>query len=298
MSPPLVAWLDGGLQPREALHLPAGLRQGDGVFETIRTYSGTPFRLADHLDRLLGGARSIDLPDPPSRRALGKAVESTLAACRAGSSGAEWVLRPSLFSEDGRTGSLVLVDPLIDPVPPSGVASVVAGLSQYPHPGRYLLPPSTPSPVKWLARGPLSHALRDARARGWDEALLLNGEGGVVEGTRSNLFVLQGERFLAPGPASGALPGITRGIVVDLARARGIEVEDRPPRPEQLAGSPEAFLTSTLLGVAPISLFQGVPVGSGAEGGRHTRELREAFGDLVRRETRPRPVPRRTRPSA
>ncbi len=285
MTLPKVAWVEGGILPGDHLRLPSGLRQGDGVFETIRTYGGVPFRFTDHLERLLQGARHLDLPALPSLEMLREAGESRLAACRAGSESPEWVLRPCLFSEDGRTGIVVLADPWPSPGPFSGETSVITGLSPYPHPGAYLRPPGASAPVKWLARGPLAHALRAARMCGWDEALLRNGTGDIVEGTRSNLFVVKGGRLIAPGPASGALPGITRGIVVELALARGYDVEDRPPAPSELEGAPEAFLTSTLLGVAPITRFGSVPIGAGAGGGPVTGELRAAFEELVRLET-------------
>jgi branched-subunit amino acid aminotransferase/4-amino-4-deoxychorismate lyase len=286
VTPPLVAWFDGRIVSRDDLRLPSGLRQGDGVFETIRTYDGIPFRLADHLERLLAGARSLGLAALPSPDVLREAAESTLAACKADSKLREWIVRPCLFSDDERTGGIVLADPWARPRTLSDDTPVVAGLSSYRHPGAFLRPPGANAPVKWLARGPLAHALRDARMRSWDEALLRNEKGDIVEGTRSNLFVFESGRLLAPGPASGALPGITRGILLDLARDRRIEIEDRPVGPHELVGASETFLTSTLLGVAPISVFEGATVGSGTGGRPLTRELRGAFEELVRRETR------------
>ena len=285
MRPTGVVWVDGRLVPREQFLVPSGLRQGDGVFETVRTYGGVPFRLDEHLSRLLDGAEALDLTSLPTLKELRSAVESLLATSTNGPVAGEWVLRPCVYSEEEHSGSVVFLDPLFEPDHPSGGRTVATGLSTYRHPGEYLRPRGVGVPVKWLARGPLAHALREARRRGWEEALLRNGDGEVVEGTRSNLIVLDGERLLAPGPAFGALPGITRSIVLGLAVEMGFFVEDHPPRVEQLKRASEAILTSTLLGVASVDEFEGQPLGTGHGPETLAGRLSQGFGELVRRET-------------
>jgi branched-chain amino acid aminotransferase len=286
VTPSLVASLDGRIVPRRGLFLPSGFWQGDGVFETVRTYGGAPFRLLPHLGRLVAGAKAIGLTAVPPPSMLEATVRSVLTACQAGSDAPEWVCRACLFFDEGRTAQVVLADPWDPSGASPGVTGLATGRSSYRHPGAFLRPAGAAAPVKWIARGPLAHALREARARGWGEALLANEHDGLVEGTRSNLFVaVDRGHLVAPGPDSGALAGITREAVLELARARHIAVEDRPVQAEELARVPEAFLTSTLLGVAPITEFEGVRVGAATHGGPISLELGRALETLARGET-------------
>ncbi len=270
--------------------LPAGWRSGDGVFETVRTYEGRPFRLAAHIARLRIGARSIDLPAIPSAALLTAVAETLLkppspTPRRSG----ERVLRLYLFAEAHRTGFAANVEraPLRPAARRPRVVDV--GSAPYVHPGGNLRPSSDCPAPKWMSRGPLSHALRRARGVGWEEALLRDARGRYVEGTRSNLVVIRGRTVLAPGVQSGALPGVTRDAVVGLARRAGYEVIDRPVAPPELRRASEAFLVSTLLGVTAIGSVDGHPVGGPrAEPGPVSQELARAFAELVRREGGPR----------
>jgi branched-subunit amino acid aminotransferase/4-amino-4-deoxychorismate lyase len=159
----------------------------------------------------------------------------------------------------------------------------VAGIASYPHPGRYLTPPGATAPVKWMARGPLAHALREARARGWEEAILEDEEGRLVEGTRSNLLAVVGGTLVAPGPESLALPGITRGVVLDEARRLGIPVREYAPDRTELRAATDLMVTSSLLGVASLTRLVGVWPGAGARRPTHlASSLREAYNARTR----------------
>ena len=161
-----------------------------------------------------------------------------------------------VYASGGGAQLEVEVEPLRQAPRPRGVGLVV-GISSYPHPGAYLKPCGAPAPVKWLARGPLAHALREARANGWDEALLEGPDGGLVEGTRSNLLAVVNGRLVAPGAESQALPGITREVVLEEARRLGIAIEERAVGRVELKAASELGVTSSLLGVAAISRLVG-----------------------------------------
>lgn len=179
---------------------------------------------------------------------------------------------------------------MIEPLPrtpdhPMAPRGVQVGTSRYPHPGTALVPPGSPGPVKWLGRGPQSHALRDARAHGWEEGLLCDGRGNYVEGTRSNLLAMVGNRLLAPGPRSGALSGITRELAVRGAAARGFKVVDRPVSPREIRRASEVLLTSSLLGVVAVRSLDGRPVGRrDASSGPLERALRDHFASRILQE--------------
>lgn len=256
---------------------PEGLRAGDGVFETLRTYRGEPFLLGRHLARLREGARAIRLTGIPSEAALRLDCLESLARARSAGRAAEWILRPMIYSTDGAASVSVAVAPLPIGARRPRANGLVVGVSSYPHPGRFLAPPGASAPVKWLGRGPLSHALRDARSRGWEEAILLDGEGRLVEGSRSNLLVVVDGILVSPGPESWALPGITRGVVLEEAHALGLQVEERAPTREEVKRATEAMLTSSLLEVAPVRRLVGVARWGSSKAGSVGPQLRRAY---------------------
>jgi branched-subunit amino acid aminotransferase/4-amino-4-deoxychorismate lyase len=244
-------WHNGILYSWDISSIPSGYRLGDGVFETIRTYNGVPFRLESHVKRLIAGAGSIGLKNLPAYDIVLDQIKQNFIEARTGQAGLEWILRPTFFSDKSNWGFVVPVEPWNSPNDFVNNKGVSVGASEYPHPGNYLVPPSTDQQVKWLSRGPLSHALREATVNGWKEALLLNPEQRVIEGTRSNILMFLEDRIIAPGKLSGAFPGITREVAIECAGKGGMEVEDRPITLNELKSSGEILLTSSLLGIVP-----------------------------------------------
>lgn len=247
-----VEWHGGLLYPQKVASDSSGFRLGDGIFETVRTYYGKPFRLRAHISRLLAGADSIGFQNLPDFETVEDEILRTMRYRDSLGSGEEWILRPTFFSEKSGWGFVVHMESWKPRNYLNDNDMVSVGISQYPHPERYLVPPSSDRQVKWLARGPLSHALRDARKRGWEEALLMNSNREVVEGTRSNVFAAVDGSVIAPGKKSGAFPGITRDLVGKCALERGMKITDRPISLQELQITEELFITSTLLGVASV----------------------------------------------
>jgi branched-subunit amino acid aminotransferase/4-amino-4-deoxychorismate lyase len=126
-------------------------------------------------------------------------------------------------------------------------------------------------------------ALAEARRAGADEALFLDTEGHCSEATSSNLFAVVGDALVTPAVSCGALPGITRAAVMELARGLEIEVAERALSLNELLGAREAFLTSSLRELAPLVRVNDEPIGNGVPGST-TRELMRAYAALVRRE--------------
>ena len=122
-------------------------------------------------------------------------------------------------------------------------------------------------------------ALAEAKRDGAHEAVMLDGEGRVAEGTTSNLFLVKAGRVVTPDVGVGLLPGITRAQVMDAARGDGITVEESRPRPADLVGADELFLTSSVRGVLPVTRLEAGGehrIGDGRPG-PVTRRLMELY---------------------
>ena len=263
--------------------LDRGLLYGYGLFETMRSYGGRVFRLAEHYRRLCDGASRLAMAVPLSLDDVGKAVDAVLVR----NDLADAYLRltvtagtpPNAAGPAGDAAAVLVARPLTD-YPPDlyrrGMAAVV-------------------SPVRRNETSPLCRiktlnyldnllAREDARRRGADEAILLNTRGLVAEGSASNLFLVEGGRLLTPSVESGALPGITRQAALELASAAGLEAVESGVEMQALWDAPEVFLTNSVMEVMPLTMLDGRPVGSG-EPGPVTERLGQMYRELVLRDT-------------
>ncbi len=263
------------LDPPEIPADDRGFLLGDGLFETVRVYGGVPFRLEAHLNRLVEGAERLGIPLP---EALEDRVHRFL---RGGPP--EAALRITVTR--GRGGDLAGSDVAGPQVALRALAVrrwdgvLTAVLEGRLHEG------ALSARIKGLGYLERILALRRARERDADEALLRNTRGEVVEGSVSNLLAVDSVgAIVAPGEEEGALPGITRDVVLDEAGRLGITIHQRGLRPGEIRGLRELFLTSSIRELAPVVQVEGRRVGSGAPGPVYHR-LREAFRNVVARES-------------
>jgi branched-chain amino acid aminotransferase len=294
---PTVVNLDGALVPPAQAVVSVfdrGFLYGDSVYEVIRTYGGRPFELAAHLRRLAHSAERIGLaPAWGPERALPE-IERTLAASRRGDpeeasdpDAASWnagerYLRLIMTRGAGELGldpalavdprAIVIVQPLRGPPARAyedGVKACVVGI-------RHASPSTVDPSAKTGAH--LNHvlAVHEARAQGAHEALLLDDRGLVTEGASSNVFAVRGGRVATPPLAAGILEGVTRGVVLAVAREAGVPVDEVPLRPEALASADELFITSTVREILPVSRLGEGNVGNG-RAGPVTRRLHALF---------------------
>jgi branched-chain amino acid aminotransferase len=265
-------WLNGTLADEETARVsPAdhGLLVGDGVFETLRCYSGVPFGLDDHLERLAAGARAIELA-PPARATLEDAAHAVIEA----NGLADARMRITLTSGPGPPGLvranreptvIVSAQPL-SPWPATATAIV----------SRLRRDEASPlTGVKTISLVESVMALSEARAKGAAEAILLNHRGDVCEATTANVFVVHDGRVETPSLASGCLAGITRERALRLSGGAEAELPE-----EALREADEAFLTSSTREVQPLVELDGRPVGTG-EPGEVTCGLAEAYSKMV-----------------
>lgn len=255
-----------------------GFLLGDGLFETVRIWKGRPFRLDRHVARLERGAELVGIPIPGDLRSK---IAKEITAVR----DQDAALRITLTRGSGaglappgrpRSRLVVAVRPLVQNRSQAqrGLRTVFRGRVDE----RSLV--ATLKALGYLER---IQAFRLARGAGADDALLRNSEGRVIEGSSSNLFALRGDTLLAPGPKQGALPGITRSVILEVAERLGLEVEERAPRREDLVRATEVMLSSTLRGIVPVVDVERRKIGTGTPGSVF-RDLAAGYEETVRRE--------------
>jgi branched-chain amino acid aminotransferase len=230
-----LASVDGVISPTAAATIPLpddGLYRGDGVFEVIRLYAGEPFALSEHLDRLERSAVTIELP--VERKAIERELEALLAEFGSGEAQLRIVLT--------RGGRRIL---LTEVLPERGSSVRVATVTYSP---TVIL-----TGVKSLSYGANMQATRIAQARGADEAVLVRPDGIVLEAPTSSIFWVSPEGGLrTPAISSGILESITRAQIV-----RSLHVEEGDFTVEDLLGTREAFLASTVREVQPVAAIDG-----------------------------------------
>ena len=123
-------------------------------------------------------------------------------------------------------------------------------------------------------------ARMEARAAGYDEAILLNERGYVSEGSTSNIFLVTKGKLVTPSLESGVLPGITREAVLEIAQASNIKTVERQVELKELIEAEEAFITNSILELMPLTCFDGKPIGTG-KAGQLSKTLMAAYKELV-----------------
>jgi len=287
-----MVWVNGRRMSADAPHLSAldrGFTLADGVFETMRVYDGNTFRLDAHIRRLSDAASTLGIPLPTG---IGHVV--TQAVREAGASGIrEASVRVTVSRGVGSPGLAPPPSPeptiVVAVAPPPAFSADLYrnGIRVHVASGRRNERAMTAG-LKTIAFTESVVALAEARAAGADDALFLDTEGHVSEGTSSNVFIAAAADvnvLVTPPLSCAALPGITRAAVIELATELGIVVDVRPIDYGELLASPEVFLTSTLRAIAPAVTIGGASIGDGKPGPL-TRRVMEAYAALVSRECR------------
>ncbi len=258
-------WIEGRIVDGADARIPVtdhGLLYGDGVFEGIRLYSGRVFKLDTHLARLNHSARAIGLEIPGG-----------VAAVRG----------------DGAMG----IDPTRCPSP--RIVCIACEIELYPEEklraGVDMVTVSVRRPaadaldprVKSLNYLNSVLAKREARLRGADEALILNAAGMVAEAAVANVFAFRRGALVTPPSSDGALEGVTRGSVLELAAGLGIPAREQTLSRMDLISADEVFLTGTGAKVVGVRSLDGALIGTRAPGAV-TEKLGAEFGAFARRD--------------
>jgi aminodeoxychorismate lyase len=265
-------WVNDGLVPVEKAGLDPrdrGFTLGDGLFETIKVRDGRPLLLDLHLARVRAGAGRIGLSRIPDDETLSGAIHETLEANGLSEAAVRLTVSRGVPANRGLSSKPETAPSLVVHAQPfAGYPAEIysrgmrAVISSIPRNERSPL-----ARIKALSYLDNVLARREADASGVDEALMLNTAGHLACASAANLFLARGETLLTPDPESGVLPGTVRGIVLaELAPRMGLTAVERRMRIEELAKADEAFLTSALLGVMPLTEVDGLPVGTGGPG--------------------------------
>ena len=250
-----------------------GFQFGDGVYEVIRTYRGRPFMLHAHLARLDRSAEAIGLRQPYSlERWTGYMEEGVRLAAfteskiyvqiTRGVAPRDHAYAPQL--EPTVVMTIRELHPLSPAVQTAGVDAITLDDIRW---GR--------CDIKSLNLLPNVLARQQAKEAGAFEAILVkNGE--VTEGSVSNVIIVDNRTLMTAPEGPRILSGVTREVVLRLARQEGLEVHEQYPSREKLFGAPEVFLTGTTVEVLPVVRIDGKPIGSG-EPGPVTRQLAKRF---------------------
>ncbi len=258
-------WINGSLVSGAAATVPVndhGLLYGDGIFEGIRFYHGRAFRLQAHLERLLDSAAALLLTVPWSLDELSLAVEGLIqnSGLQTGYLRLLVTRGPGPLGLDpfscSRPNVIIILDRLAmvdEQRRQAGIEVVIAATRRLSADG---LDPR----IKSLNY--LNHILArmEASRAGADEAILLNAAGRVAEGTADNVFIWRKGVLSTPPASDGALEGITRGLIMDLAREQGIEVREQSLTPYDLYTADECFLSGTGAELIPVRAVDGRPL--------------------------------------
>ncbi|MCC7518042.1 MAG: aminotransferase class IV [Verrucomicrobiae bacterium] len=226
-----------------------GLLYGDGLFETVRIYQGRFFRLAAHIRRLFDGLKTLGIKIPLTRAEMEIYTREVALSNRIREGFARLVVTRGEgylgFSPRGAGPSRIAICARERPV--AVRRRSVWKLRWHPQ-------PVAPLPLKSLSSLPHVIAKLEAERAGFDEALLFDARGRLIEATASNVFLLKGGGLVTPPLSSGCLPGITRAELIKLARREGWRVAEKEVRAEDCRRADGIFLTNSLLEIVPCTL--------------------------------------------
>lgn len=278
-----IVYLNGEFLPPERATVSVfdrGFIFGDGVYEVIPVFGGRLFRLPHHLSRLEASLAAIRLRNPYTAQ--------------------QWsAIFMRLIAENGNGDQSIYlqitrgVAPRDHAFPPNITPTVFAYAQPLKYPSAEQLAQGvaaiTSGDIRWQrcdikAIALLANALlrQQAIEQGAAEAILVR-DGLVTEGAASNIFVVNGDCLVTPPKGPYILPGITRDLVVEIARTKNIACDEKPVSVEALRAADEVWLTSSTKEVLPITRIDGRPVGNGKPGPMHARlfalyrEYKQAF---------------------
>lgn len=283
-------WIDGRLEPAGGTHLSAfdrGFQLGDGVFETLRARRGRPAELSAHVARLRRSASGLSIPVPDDLEALlDEAIAALLAADRLDGPEGDASVRITV------SRGTFLGRGLLPPTEHPPATIVVQAWPVQPAPADHLerglhlvassvrRDPENPlAALKTTSRADYVYARIEAREAGADDALFLTTDGFLSEATSANVFLVRGDELATPARGCAILPGTTREWILRWAERVGLRAVEGWLTVRDLAAADEAFLSSSVAGILPVTRFGGEPIGDGRPGRRTllARADREAF---------------------
>ena len=283
-------WMNGKLVPfKDAkVHvLTHALHYSTAVFEGIRCYN-TPkgsmiFRLPEHVDRLFSSAKMYSMKIPYSKKQISDAIIQTVRK----STMKECYIRPIAYYSYGMLG----LTPTANRI--DVAIACVEALQEYTKAGkirgtrckvsRWLRIDSRSQPMQAKAASNYANAALarvEALKNGYDEAIMLNYDNKVAEGSAENIFLVNDSKIVTPPLSAGILPGITRDSVIKIAKAEKLSVIEKNCNLKELFSADEVFMTGTASEIKPVTEIDDKSIGNGNPG-RVTLRLHKIFMDVV-----------------
>ncbi|MDP9035496.1 MAG: aminotransferase class IV, partial [Myxococcota bacterium] len=264
-----------------------GFLFGDAVFEVLRTYGRKPFALEEHLSRLRRSAQSVFIELPVDEPTLNSEVLAALTAVgdTDGDSYVRIVVTRGIgpLTLDPHTAGCPARVILVEPVAPPPRAAYVSGIAVVLVPTRRAVEDTSAAGAKVTNYLPNLLALREAKGRAAQEALIVDVAGHVVEGATSNVFLVSAGVLCTPPVHAGILAGITRASILAAAADLRIPTAERTLLPEDIYAADEVFVTSSIREVLPVVLADGRAIGGGVPG-HLTRAVHRRFLERLARE--------------
>ena len=253
---------------------------GRGVFTTLAIYDSKPFCWPNHWERLSAHAEKLDIDlSGCTQKTVGEALRKLIAVNTVQNGRARVIFLARSGRESWRTKSagtkktdLLIMTGDVHPVPRDGLSLAVSP---------YRINTSSPlSGIKTLNYLDRILSREEARGRDFDEAVVLNERGEIVSATTANIFWVNNGTVHTPNLSTGIIAGVTRANVIEIAARQFIPVVEGVYEMPDLTDADEIFLTSSVVGVAPVTTFDFRRYS--IEGGSVAGIIREAFGKLVR----------------
>ena len=281
MEKELLVYIDGKFYPKSEAKVSVydhGLLYGDGVFEGIRAYNGVVFKLKEHIDRLYRSAHTITLRIPLTKSKMTQCVLETLKRNNLKEAYIRLVVTRGVGTlaldprQCPKPSIIIIAEPMLQI---HGVEAKEKGVTAI---------------ISWLRRDPIdatTHEIKslnylnsvlariEATAAGADEAICLDKTGCVCEGPGENIFIVKEGKIFTPPISSGALHGITRGLIMKLAERLGYTVTERNITPNELFNADEVFFTGTAVEVTPVREINKRVTGNGKPGPVTKRIMQE-----------------------
>ncbi|MFP3985345.1 MAG: branched-chain-amino-acid transaminase [Candidatus Bathyarchaeia archaeon] len=278
-------YVDGKYYPRSEAKISVydhGFLYGDGVFEGIRAYNGSVFKLKEHIDRLYASARAIMLEIPMTKNEMIVAVIETLKKNKLTEAYIRLVVSRGVgdLGLDPRKCSKPTIIIITDRIKlheseakEKGITAIISWVKRDPV-------DATTHEIKSLNYLNSILAKIEANTANVDEAICLNKEGFVCEGVAENIFTVSNGIIITPPTSTGALRGITRGVVIELAQKLGYTVIKKEITPADLFLADEVFFTGTAAEVVPVREINGRKTGDGKPG-PITKKLMDEYRKAV-----------------
>lgn len=250
-----------------------GSLYGFGIFETMRSYQDRIVYLDEHLERFIDASGMLSLRFSYSKRKLKEIIKKTVFL-----SGFTDAYIKLVLSKAKEGMDVLVITREYKPLPLQKYErGFYCALSRFRQGEDSLL-----ARIKTTSRALFELSLHEARQRGFDEAIILNGRGYLAEASRSNLFLVKDRELFTPALECGCLDGITRKAVFDLASGSGIRASEGNFTPQDLYAADEAFLTNSLMGIMPLTGLEKNKIRKGTPG-RITGYLRRKYLNLLKR---------------